>query len=159
MLQESVNRYQNHVVSAAQFVQELIDMAKGVNKAKRRGEELGLTEGEVAFYDALETNDDAVKVLGDEILKKIALDLYKNFRENASIDWNVKESVRAKLRVSIKRVLKMHGYPPDKTEAAVRLVLEQAEMMAKIICENQDVLYNVKAVRFAGNLKQIVRCF
>lgn len=130
MLQESVNRYQNHVVSAAQFVQELIDMAKGMNKAKRRGEELGLTEGEVAFYDALETNDDAVKVLGDEILKKIALDLYKNFRENASIDWSVKESVRAKLRVSIKRVLKLHGYPPDKTEAAVRLVLEQAEMMA-----------------------------
>lgn len=131
MLQESVNRYQNHVVSAAQFVQELIDMAKGVNKAKHRGEELGLTEGEVAFYDALETNDDAVKILGDEILKKIALDLYKNFRENASIDWSVKESVRAKLRVSIKRVLKMHGYPPDKTEAAVRLVLEQAEMMAE----------------------------
>jgi type I restriction enzyme R subunit len=131
MLQESVNRYQNHVVSAAQFVQELIDMAKGVNKAKHRGEELGLTEGEVAFYDALETNNDAVKVLGDDILKKIALDLYKNFRENASIDWSVKESVRAKLRVSIKRVLKMHGYPPDKTEAAVRLVLEQAEMMAE----------------------------
>jgi type I restriction enzyme R subunit len=130
MLQESVNRYQNHVVSAAQFVQELIDMAKGVNKAKHRGEELGLTEGEVAFYDALETNDDAVKVLGDDILKKIALDLYKNFRANASIDWSVKESVRAKLRVSIKRVLKLHGYPPDKTEAAVRLVLEQAEMMA-----------------------------
>jgi type I restriction enzyme R subunit len=130
MLQESVNRYQNHVVSAAQFVQELIDMAKGVNKAKHRGEELGLTEGEVAFYDALETNDDAVKVLGDDILKKIALDLYKNFRENASIDWSVKESVRAKLRVSIKRVLKMYGYPPDKTEAAVKLVLEQAEMMA-----------------------------
>jgi type I restriction enzyme R subunit len=130
MLQESVNRYQNHVVSAAQFVQELIDMAKGMNQAKRRGEELGLTEGEVAFYDALETNDDAVKVLGDDILKKIALDLYKNFRANASIDWSVKESVRAKLRVSIKRVLKLHGYPPDKTEAAVRLVLEQAELMA-----------------------------
>lgn len=82
------------------------------------------------MYDALETNGDAVKALGDDILKKIALDLYKNFRENASIDWSVKESVRAKLRVIIKRVLKMHGYPPDKTEAAVRLVLEQAEMMA-----------------------------
>jgi type I restriction enzyme R subunit len=130
MLQESVNRYQNHVVSAAQFVQELIDMAKGVNKAKRRGEELGLSEGEVAFYDALETNDEAVRILGDEVLKKIALDLYKNFRANATIDWNMKESVRAKLRVSIKRVLKLHGYPPDKTEAAVRLVLEQAEALA-----------------------------
>jgi len=131
MLQESVNRYQNHVVSAAQFVQELIDMAKGINNAKRRGEELGLNEAEVAFYDALETNDAAVRVLGDEVLKKIALDLYKSFRENASIDWNVKESVRAKLRVSIKRVLRNYGYPPDKTEAAVRLVLEQAEMMAE----------------------------
>src|SRR5690606_36191542 len=130
MLQESVNRCQNHVVSAAQFVQELIDMAKGVNKAKRRGEELGLSEGEVAFYDALETNDEAVRVLGDEVLKKIALDLYKSLRENATIDWNMKESVRARLRVSIKRVLKVHGYPPDKREEAVRLVLEQAEALA-----------------------------
>lgn len=132
MLQESVNRYQNHVVSAAQFVQELIDTAKGVNKARRRGEELGLNEDEVAFYDALETNDDAVKVLGDETLKKIALDLYKSFRENASIDWSVKESVRARLRVSIKRVLRTYGYPPDKTEAAVKLVLEQAEVLAGV---------------------------
>ncbi len=130
MLENAVRRYQNQMITTVEFIEEMIQMAKGINKAKHRGEELGLTEGEVAFYDALETNDSAVAVLGDEVLKQIALDLYQSFRENASIDWSVKESVRAKLRSSIKRVLRKHGYPPDKQEQAVRLVLKQAELMA-----------------------------
>lgn len=130
MLENAVRRYQNQMVTTVEFIEEMISMAKDMNKAKRRGEELGLTQGEVAFYDALETNDSAVAVLGDEVLKQIALDLFKSFRENASIDWSSKESVRAKLRASIKRVLRAHGYPPDKTEQAVKLILEQAELMA-----------------------------
>ena len=130
MLENAVRRYQNQMISTVEFIEEMIGMAKGMNQAKHRGEELGLTEGEVAFYDALETNDSAVAVLGDTVLKQIALDLYQNFRENATIDWSVKESVRAKLRSSIKRVLRRHGYPPDKQAQAVKLVLEQAELMA-----------------------------
>lgn len=130
MLENAVRRYQNQMITTVEFIEEMIDMAKGINKARHRGEELGLTEGEVAFYDALETNDSAVAVLGDAVLKQIALDLYRSFRENATIDWSVKESVRAKLRSGIKRVLRKHGYPPDKQEQAVRLVLEQAELMA-----------------------------
>ncbi len=130
MLENAVRKYQNQMISTVEFIEEMIAMAKDMNKAKHRGEELGLTEGEVAFYDALETNDSAVAVLGDVVLKQIALDLYKSFRENASIDWSAKESVRAKLRSSIKRVLRLHGYPPDKQEQVVKLVLEQAEMMA-----------------------------
>ena len=131
MLENAVRRYQLQMVSTVEFIEEMIEMAKSINKAKNRGVELGLTDGEVAFYDALETNDSAVAVLGDAVLKQIALDLFKSFRENASIDWSFKEGVRAKLRASIKRVLRQHGYPPDKQEQAVRLVLEQAELMAQ----------------------------
>jgi type I restriction enzyme R subunit len=130
MLENAVRKYQNQMITTVEFIEGMISMAKDMNKAKNRGEELGLTEGEVAFYDALETNDSAVAILGDAVLKQIALDLYKSFRENASIDWSSKESVRAKLRSSIKRVLKVHGYPPDKQEQVVKLVLEQAELMA-----------------------------
>lgn len=98
--------------------------------AKSRGEELGLTDDEVAFYDALEVNDSAVKVLGDDILKIIARDLVKSVRENVSVDWTVKETARAKLRAMVKRVLRKHGYPPDKQEKAVDTVIQQAEVIA-----------------------------
>ena len=97
--------------------------------AASRGEELGLTDDEVAFYDALETNDSAVAVLGDEALKQIAQELLATVRNNATIDWTLKESVRAKLQVMVKRILRRYGYPPDKQEAATRLVLEQAEIL------------------------------
>lgn len=133
MLENAVRRYQNQMITTVEFIEEMISMAKDMNKAKHRGEDLGLTEGEVAFYDALETNDSAVAVLGDEVLKQIALDLFKSFRENATIDWAAKASVRAKLRSSIKRVLRQYNYPPDKTEQAVKLVLEQAELLAEQI--------------------------
>jgi type I restriction enzyme, R subunit len=131
MLEESIRKYQNRSLQAAQIVQELIDLAKDMREAHGRGEKLGLTEDELAFYDALETNDNAVKVLGDETLKKIALEVLDTVRKNTSIDWTVKESVRAKLRTMVKRILRKYGYPPDKQEKATQTVLEQAELLCK----------------------------
>ncbi len=92
--------------------------------------ELGLTDDELAFYDALETNDSAVKVLGDDTLKRIARELVETVRKNVTIDWTMRENVRAQLRVHVKRILRKHGYPPDKQEKATQLVLEQAEVLA-----------------------------
>lgn len=115
---------------AAQVIEELIRLAKDVREADRRGVKLGLSHDEVAFYDALETNDSAVKVLGDETLKTIARELVDIVRRNVSIDWTVKESARAKLRVIVKRILRKHGYPPDKQESATDTVLAQAEELS-----------------------------
>jgi type I restriction enzyme R subunit len=131
MLEEAILKYQNRSLQAAQVIQELIDLAKDMREAHQRGEKLGLTEGELAFYDALETNDSAVKVLGDETLKKIALELLEMVRKNTTIDWTVKESVRARMRALVKRILRKYGYPPDKQEKATQTVLEQAELIAK----------------------------
>lgn len=100
-------------------------------EAQGRGENLGLTEDELAFYDALETNDSAVKVLGDATLRTIARELVENVRRNATIDWTIKESVRAKLRTIVKRILRRYGYPPDKQEKATQTILEQAEVLCK----------------------------
>ena len=113
------------------MIEELVRLAKEMREAHRRGEDLGLTEEEVAFYDALEVNDGAVKVLGDETLRKIAQELVETVRRNTSIDWTMKESVRAKLRALVKRLLRKHGYPPDKCEKATQTVLEQAELLCK----------------------------
>lgn len=129
MLEESIRKYQNRSLQAAQVIQELIDLAKDMRQAHERGEKLGLSDEELAFYDALETNDSAVKVLGDETLKKIALELLDTVRKNTTIDWTVKESVRAKLRVMVKRILRKYGYPPDKQEKATQTVLQQAELL------------------------------
>lgn len=102
-----------------------------MREANKRGEQLNLTEDELAFYDALEVNDSAVKVLGDETLRQIAIDLVETIRNNITIDWTVKESVRAKMRAAVKRSLRKYGYPPDKQEKATQTVLEQAELLAK----------------------------
>ena len=102
-----------------------------MREANKRGEELKLSEDELAFYDALEVNDSAVKVLGDDTLKDIARELVKSVHENATIDWTMKENVRAKLRVMVRRILRRYGYPPDKQEKATQTVLEQAEVIAK----------------------------
>ena len=102
-----------------------------MKEAHKRGDDLGLSEDELAFYDALEVNDSAVKVLGDETLQKIAKELVEAVRKNATIDWTVKESARAKLRVIVRRLLRKHGYPPDKQEKATQTVLEQAELLAR----------------------------
>ena len=106
-------------------------MAKELREADKRGEKLGLSTEEIAFYDALETNDSAVKVLGDETLRVIARDLVEAVRHNVTIDWTEREAVKAKLRVMVKRVLKKHGYPPDKQEKATLTVLAQAEVLCR----------------------------
>ncbi|HEV2485595.1 MAG TPA: type I restriction endonuclease subunit R [Terracidiphilus sp.] len=131
MIEASLRRYQNRAIETAQVIEELIALAKNLNQALRRGEELGLNEDELAFYDALEVNDSAVQVLGDACLRTIAKELVENVRKNASIDWTQRESVQAKLRVIVKRILKKYGYPPDKQEKATQTVLEQAEVLSE----------------------------
>ena len=131
MIEASLRKYQNRAIETAQVIEELIGLARDLNAALRRGEELDLNEDELAFYDALEVNDSAVKVLGDVCLRTIAKELVENVRKNASIDWTQRESVQAKLRVIVKRILKKYGYPPDKQEKATRTVLEQAEVLSE----------------------------
>jgi type I restriction enzyme R subunit len=131
LLEQAVRKYQNRAIETAQVIEEMIALAKDMRAAGRRGEELGLSEDEVAFYDALETNDSAVKVLGDETLKTIARELVATVRQNTKIDWTIRENVRAQLRVYVKRILRKHGYPPDKQEKATQTVLEQAEVLSE----------------------------
>jgi type I restriction enzyme R subunit len=130
LLEASIRRYQNRSIETAQVIEELVALARQLREAGRRGEKLRLTADELAFYDALEVNDSAVKILGDEVLRIIARDLVDIVRRNVSIDWSIKESARAKLRVIIKRILRKHGYPPDKQEAATNTVLQQAELFS-----------------------------
>jgi type I restriction enzyme R subunit len=132
MLEGSLRRYQNRAIEAAQVIEELIGLAKQMREAASRGEALGLSDDEIAFYDALETNDSAVKVLGDDTLRTIARELVKSVRANVTIDWTVRENVRAHLRVLVKRILRKYGYPPDKQEKATQTVLEQAEVLSEL---------------------------
>jgi type I restriction enzyme R subunit len=129
MLEKSIRKYQNRAIETAQVIEELIQLAKEMREAAERGQKLGMSDEEIAFYDALEVNDSAVKVLGDEALRTIARELVQTIHKNVSIDWTVKESVRAKLRVMVRRVLRKYGYPPDKQEKATLTVLEQAEIL------------------------------
>ena len=130
MLEQTIRRYQNRAIEAAQVIEELIGLARELREAGARGETLGLSDDELAFYDALGVNDSAVQVLGDDTLCGIARELVTTVRGNVTIDWTLRENVRAKLRVLVKRVLRRHGYPPDKQEAATRTVLEQAELLS-----------------------------
>ena len=130
MLEKAMRAYQNRAIETAQVIEELIQLAKDMRAAQARGENLGLNDDEVAFYDALETSDSAVLELGDETLKKIARELVDSVRSNVTIDWAVKEGVRAKLRVLVKRILRKYGYPPDKQEKAAETVLQQAELLS-----------------------------
>lgn len=132
MLERTVKRYQNRSIETAQVIEELVNLAKKIRKDKNRGEQLNLTEEELAFYDALADNDSAVQVLGDETLRKMAIELSKTIKNNISIDWTLRENIQAKLRVSIKRLLKKYDYPPDKQKDATDLVLKQA----KLTCGN-----------------------
>jgi type I restriction enzyme R subunit len=131
MLEETIRKYQNRSIETARVIQELIDLAKEMREASKRGEKLGFTDEELAFYDALEVNDSAVKVLGDETLRTIARELVDTVHKNTSIDWTVKESVKAKLRTMVKRILRKYGYPPDKQEKATQTVLEQAALLCR----------------------------
>ena len=130
MLEQTLRRYQNRAVEAVSVIEELIQIARELREAAARGEKLGLSENELAFYDALETNDSAVQVLGDETLRAIARELVETVRGNVTIDWTLRENVRANLRRLVKRTLRRHGYPPDKQEKATRTVLEQAEVLS-----------------------------
>jgi len=131
MLERSIRQYQNRSIETAKIIAELIELAKEMRQARNRGKDLGLTEDELAFYDALEVNDSAVKVLGDETLRTIARELVTNIRKNLTIDWTVKESVRAKLRTTVKHLLRKYKYPPDKQEKAVQTILEQSELLCR----------------------------
>ena len=131
MLEQTLRRYQNRAIEAAQVIEELIALAKDMREANARGVRLGLSEDELAFYDALETNDSAVQVLGDDALREIARQLVETVRNNVTIDWTLRENVRANLRRLVRRILRKHGYPPDKQEKATRTVLEQAEVLTE----------------------------
>ncbi len=130
-LEQAMGRYQNRAIEAAQVIEELIALAKEMREADKRGEALGLSEGELAFYDALGANDSAVQVLGDETLRAIARELVETVRNSVTIDWALRENVRADLRRLVKRVLRKHKYPPDKQEQATRTVLAQAELFSE----------------------------
>ena len=131
MLEQTLRRYQNRAIEAAQVIEELIQLARVMREAGARGERLGLNDDELAFYDALETNDSAVQVLGDETLRAIAQELVGTVRRNVTIDWTLRENVRAQLRVLVRRILRKHGYPPDKQAKATQTVLEQAEVLSE----------------------------
>jgi len=130
LLEQALRKYQNRAIETAQVIEELIQLAKDMRAAEARGESLGLSDDELAFYDALETNDSAVKVLGDDTLRAIARELVETVKKNVTIDWTIRDNVRAQLRVYVKRILRKHGYPPDKQEKATETVLEQAELLS-----------------------------
>ena len=131
VLEQTLRRYQNRAIEAAQVTEELIELARDMREANARVEKLGLSEDELAFYDALETNDSAAQVLGDETLKDIVRQLVETVRSNVTIDWTLRENVRANLRRLVRRILRRHGYPPDKQEKATMTVLEQAEVLSE----------------------------
>jgi type I restriction enzyme, R subunit len=130
MLESSIKRYQNNLISAAEIIQEMIDLAKEIKEADKRGEKMGLSKDELAFYDAVAQNQSAKDLLGDDVLLKLARVLVERVKENASIDWTVKESVKKKLKVIVKRTLRQYGYPPDLQKLATETVLSQAEALA-----------------------------
>lgn len=133
MMQSAIKRYQNNLLTTVEIIQELIRIAKELRKADEQGKKLGLTNDEVAFYNALEVNDSAVQVLGDETLRDIAREIADKVRANTTIDWAIRESARAKLMVLVRRTLKKHGYPPDKQQKAIETVMKQAELMAESV--------------------------
>ncbi|MEZ5326470.1 MAG: DUF3387 domain-containing protein [Verrucomicrobiales bacterium] len=128
-LKSALNAYHNRAIATQEIIEELIKLAKEVEAANRRGEDLGLTDDEVVFYDALAQNESAVKAMGNDELKVIAAELVTNVRKSVTIDWTMRESARAKIRVMVRRILNKHGYPPDLREEATKLVLEQAQLL------------------------------
>jgi type I restriction enzyme R subunit len=137
MLADAIKRYQNNALTAAEVIEEMIRLAKDIKAADKRGEDLKLDFRELAFYDALEVSDSAVLVLGDDILRTIARELVESVKSSVTIDWDKKESVQAKMRVMIKRILKKYGYPPEKQDQAVKTILEQAKLIADDFSENK----------------------
>jgi len=130
MLENAIKKYQNNLLTTAQVIDELIKLAKDIREGDKRGQELNLGEDELAFYDALANNENAKEVLGDKQLATIAIEVFRSVKGNATIDWTLKESVRARLRRDVKRILNRFGYPPDEQLLATENVLKQAELMA-----------------------------
>ena len=130
MLENSIKRYQNNILTASEVIQELINIANEIKEADKRGDRLGLTDDELAFYDAITNNESAKELMKDETLRDLARVLVDRVKKNATIDWTIKESVRAKLKVIVKRTLRQYGYPPDKQAIATETVLKQAELLA-----------------------------
>jgi len=130
MLENSIKRYQNKIITAAEVIEELIELAKKIKEADKIPEEMGLTDYEYAFYTAIADNESARELMGKETLRELAVVLYEQVKKNASIDWTIKESARAKLKVVVKRTLRKYGYPPDMQELATETVIKQAEMIA-----------------------------
>ena len=128
-LKKTLNAYHNRAISTMQVIEELIKLAKDLDAATKRGEDMGLTDDEIAFYDALATNDSAMQAMGDAKLKLIAAELITQVKKSVTIDWTLRESARAKIKVMVKRILNKHGYPPDLQEEAVKTVLMQAELL------------------------------
>lgn len=127
---KTIKKYTNRSVEAAQVIEELIELAREVREERSRGKRQNMNEDEIAFYDALEVNDSAVKILGDDTLRKIALELTQMIRNSVTIDWTQRESVQAGIRLKVKKILK-YGYPPDKEKKATETVLKQAELVAR----------------------------
>jgi len=129
MLKKTLNAYHNRAIATQEVIEELIKLAKEMNAANQRGADLGLNDDEVAFYDALAANNSAIQVMGKDNLKVIATELVTNVRKSVTIDWTLRESARAKIKVLVKRILRKHGYPPDLQDQATKLVLQQAELL------------------------------
>jgi type I restriction enzyme R subunit len=131
MLLDALRRYHNHVITVRDVIEELLNISQDVTQADKRGEELGLEPYELAFYDALAQNQSALDVMGVNELKALAIALTDKIKKNASIDWNLKESVRARMKIMVKRLLRQYGYPPDMEKLATELVLEQAQVFTE----------------------------
>lgn len=131
MLTSTLNKYHNRAIETLQVVEELVAMAKEFAETAKEGEKLGLNAEEVAFYHALANNEASVRELGDATLKKIAVELTQNLRKSTTVDWSVRENIRARLRLMVKRILRKYKYPPDQAEAAIELVLQQAETLSE----------------------------
>ena len=137
-LEEAINRYHSGQIDSVEFLEKwLIPLGEELRDADKRGVDLGLDYREFAFYTALEVNNSAVKILGDEVLKHIAQELLKTVRNSTTIDWTIKESVQSALRRNIRRILRLHGYPPDLQEKAVETVITQAKMLADDFINNK----------------------
>ena len=130
MLEQSINKYQNQVLTAAQVIEELIELSKQIVSMDKEAQSMGLSEFEYAFYTAVANNESARELMQQDKLRELAVVLTDKVRQNASIDWTIKESVRAKLKVIVKRTLRRYGYPPDLQELATNTVLKQAEKIA-----------------------------
>jgi type I restriction enzyme R subunit len=131
-LEDAIARYHANAITTAEVLQELIKLAQDIRAARNRGEEQGLSDEEIAFYDALAENESALEVMGDDKLRVIAHELLVSLRENVAVDWAHRESARARLRVLVKRILRKYGYPPDLQDAAVQTVLQQAEVLSAL---------------------------